>query len=112
MNAYERCGHLLEALEESRQSHAKTLALLMHLKRGEVKLENVTVTDQGWRLEPETIEPAQVPDAPKARLESNGSKAAGLVSQKAKTDRSAAGAPIHPPDVRGGKGRGERGTVP
>ena len=48
-----------EALKHEADQHHNTLDLLQRLKRGEVSLDEVAVTDSGWRLiPPEPKEPS------------------------------------------------------
>ncbi len=51
MNPQEIIGQLYVQLQNEAASHRQTLQLLMALKRGEVELAHVFVTDEAWRVE-------------------------------------------------------------
>lgn len=45
-------GHKVEELEELALGYQQTLQLLRDLKAGDTKVEDVTVSDQGWTIAP------------------------------------------------------------
>lgn len=51
MNPQEIIGQLYMQLQNEAGSHRQTLQMLMALKRGEILLEHLFVTDEAWRLE-------------------------------------------------------------
>ena len=61
-----------EGLKHEAEQHRNTLDLLKRLKRGEVSLDEVAVTDTGWRL---------LPPEPKEEL--NGRNGASPVNEPA-----------------------------
>lgn len=50
MNIYERYGRKQEQLELMHESYTKTLELLARLQDGEIRLEEVVVSPEGWHL--------------------------------------------------------------
>lgn len=52
MNIYERLGKTIEERDGETEAHYRSLRLIHQLKRGEKKLDEVTLTDNGWTLEP------------------------------------------------------------
>ncbi len=53
MNIYERCGRLMEAQANAIEAHQRTLKLLTEIKSGAMPLDRVTVTGNGWEIQPE-----------------------------------------------------------
>ena len=53
-------GVLIEQHEILQQGHARTMELLKRLKAGEVKLEEVELTDTGWKIKQPQDEPEKV----------------------------------------------------
>ena len=61
-----------EGLKHEAEQHRNTLDLLKRLKRGEVSLDEVAVTDSGWRLVP-----------PEPKEETHGDNGASPVNEPA-----------------------------
>ena len=52
MNIYERLGKTIEERDGETAAHFRSLRLIHQLKRGDVTIDEVTLTDNGWTLEP------------------------------------------------------------
>ncbi len=50
MTIYDQFGRLSERLETESIEHRKTISLLQRIKSGEVSIDDVEVTSDGWRI--------------------------------------------------------------
>ena len=63
MDIYERYGRKTEQLEQEIESHLNTIGVLRAVKSGELPLDRLTVTPNGWHIDPlETPEDEPVKD--------------------------------------------------
>ncbi len=64
MNLYERLGKTIEERDQESAQHVLTLKLLHKLKAGELALDDVTLTDNGWRLREPVLVERETPTTP------------------------------------------------
>jgi len=72
MPDFDAMGRLYAQLDHEQQQHHRTLALLRQIKSGEMPLERVDVTDNGWQVLPEVIGPVDVADLMEAAANAGG----------------------------------------
>lgn len=63
MDIHERYGRLMESYQNECESHRQTINLLQRLKRGEVTLDSLDVTDSTWTIVNVVVE-EQAEEAP------------------------------------------------
>ena len=63
MNVYEILGHKVVELQDAVEAHVSTLSLLALLKSGQVKIENILLDGQNWKvMEPKPVEEDEAED--------------------------------------------------
>jgi len=61
MSIYDQFGRLSERLETESLEHQKTISLLQRIKSGEVSIDDVEVTPEGWKI-------IEAPDSPVSKI--------------------------------------------
>jgi hypothetical protein len=58
-NIYEKYGVVVDQLEETRNLLSQLFTVVRYMKEGKLALREITLTDNGWTVDPKAIERIQ-----------------------------------------------------